>query len=101
MLKKHPHKAIIQWFPEPTVDPVTGIKTDGQPVKYPVECSFQPAGNSEYNSVNGNTTLKYGYKVFMDPVDFAIPKNAEIIWNDVKMDISRVDPYQKGVVLWL
>ena len=101
MLQKRPHKAIIQWKPEPTPDPASGIKTDGQPVKHDVECRFVSAGDAEYNSGNGNAHLKYGYKVYMDPQPFEIPKNAEIVWNDVKMDISRVDPLQKVTIIWL
>lgn len=101
MLKKHPHTATLRWRPAPTTDPATGLKTESPAVEQPVECRFSPAGDSEFSAADGNAKLKYGYKVYLDPLDFEIPENAVIEWNGEEMSITRVDPLQMGTVLWL
>ncbi len=101
MVKRYPHSALIRWFPSPSKDDVTGIETDGQPVEHPVQCRFEPAGNSVYKSIGGNTELVYGYKVFLPVLDYEIPPTAVIIKAGKEMDIARVDTNQKNTVLWL
>ena len=101
MLVKHPHTATISWYSEPTKDSDTGIYSEGVVVTHEVTCRFEPAGDSAYNSNDGMSLLTYGYKVYLSKLDFTIPRKATITKDSIKMDISRVDVYQRHVVLWL
>ena len=101
MLRKRPHKAVLQWKPDPTTDPATGLKTESPAVEQPVECRFAPAGDSEFSAADGNSQLKYGFKVYLDPLEFEIPENAVIVWEGKEYSITRIDPLQMGTVLWL
>ena len=102
MLKRYPHKATLKWFSEPTKDDNSGIETEGQPIEHnDVACRFEPAGNSAYRSLGGDTQLVYGYKVLLPLQSFDIPGTATISHKGVEMSIARVDPMQKNIVLWL
>ena len=102
MLERYPHKADLKWFTDPTKDDISGIETEGQPIEHEdIPCRFEPAGNSVYKSMGGDTQLVYGYKVLLPPQSFDIPGSATISRNGVEMSIARVDPMQKNIVLWL
>jgi hypothetical protein len=102
MLKRYPHKADLKWFTDTTKNEVSGIVTEGQAIVHKdIACRFEPAGNSVYKSMGGDTALIYGYKVIMPNQEFIIPDTATISRNGVDMSIARVDPMQKNIVLWL
>jgi hypothetical protein len=101
MIHKRPHNAVIKWKPAPTADPATGLKSESPAVEHPVKCRFAPAGNGEFTAADGNSQLKYGFKVYLDPLEFEIPENAVIVWLGDEYSITRVDPLQMGTLLWL
>ena len=101
MFTRYPHDAVLKWYTEPTPDPVTGIKTEGQPTNKPVKCRFEPVGKADYQAMNGHVELHYGYKVFLPLQSFDIPENATITRGTIEMTIARIDPMQNNVVLRL
>lgn len=101
MTRRYPHRATITWFGESIKDEATGIFQSAELIEKPVKCRFEAAGSSQYSNPNGDALLKYGYKVWLPNLDFEIPKQADIVRDGVSMSITRVEPYQNHVVLWL
>jgi hypothetical protein len=100
MLKKHPHTATIKWYSDPVVDEFTGTYTEGDIEEETVKCRVVPT-NEIYTANGGITKFTYGYTVYLPKLDFVIPPKANFIYNGVEMDISRVDVFQRNVVIWL
>ena len=100
MLKRYPHTATIRYYGEPVKDD-NGIYTESTATDKEVTCRFEPAGDSVYNAQGGITELAFGFKVYLPLQSFTIPSKATIIKDSVEMPISRVDVYQRHIVLWV
>lgn len=86
MLRKYPHLATIRWFPDPEPDPATGIYSEaGMPIIKQQKCRFDEPNN----------------RIILPKLDYKIPKNAELIINEVKLHIESILVSQKGVMIWV
>jgi len=99
MVKRYPHTILISWKTDPTKDPATGRKVDGQPISITVRCRVETAKDRSYTNRDGDAEVPYQFKVFPEKLDQDIPNNAKMVYNGKTFPIIKVIPLQMNKVI--